>query len=185
MSVFTYAKPSLLPLRTAYNHHGNKKEKQNKTKRGTMLPKPTLCYLAVILATSPSSIFADILELRAELPECSLLCIAKGAEAFGCRTTDLDCQCTQLEAMSAEVAPCLVNEGRCELDELTDTVEIVGEMCLEHFRTSNLSTTSSSNPGHFTDGNDGSSHVNGSSAAAAMSSKLLAATLIAVAATLL
>lgn len=72
-----------------------------------------------LLGFLPALVAADIRELQAKLPTCSLACLAKGADTFNCELTDLYCQCTQLEAIKEVVAPCLVNEGGCELEEVT------------------------------------------------------------------
>lgn len=74
---------------------------------------------ATFLAVLPALVTADIRELQAELPTCSLGCLAEGAASFNCDITDLYCQCTQLEDIKKVVAPCLVNVGGCELEEIT------------------------------------------------------------------
>jgi hypothetical protein len=73
---------------------------------------------ATLLALLPGLVSADIRELQAKLPPCSLACLAEGAASFNCDITDLYCQCTQLEDIKKVVAPCLVNVGGCELDEI-------------------------------------------------------------------
>ena len=67
---------------------------------------------------------ADILELQKKLPACSIECIAEGALQFGCDITDLDCQCSQVQEINKEVAPCLVNKGGCSFAEITGSLPL-------------------------------------------------------------
>lgn len=121
----------------------------------------------LFLGALPALVAADILELQAKLPSCSLGCLAEGADTFNCNITDLYCQCTQLEDIKTVVAPCLVNVGGCELEEITGrfgesrsdalscfvfadltydatgTVEVVAQMCVEYFTVNNLTLPSS------------------------------------------
>lgn len=73
---------------------------------------------SLIAIMAPAAVLADILELQAQLPTCSLGCLSDGADKFGCVVTDLTCMCTKVEEMTKEVAPCLVNVGDCELEEI-------------------------------------------------------------------
>lgn len=73
--------------------------------------------LSILVAVATGA-FANLLELQAQLPECSLQCIAEGAAKFGCSITDISCQCSQLQAMTKEVAPCLAQEG-CDMEQIT------------------------------------------------------------------
>jgi hypothetical protein len=72
----------------------------------------------LILAVAPAAALANILQLQSQLPACSVQCLSEGADMFGCTVTDLTCMCSKVQDMTAEVAPCMVNVGDCELEEI-------------------------------------------------------------------
>ncbi|CAM1501011.1 Fc.00g101730.m01.CDS01 [Cosmosporella sp. VM-42] len=87
---------------------------------------------ALLLTTT----LASIADLQAQLPKCSLDCLAKGAAEHGCRAQDIACQCSKMEAMIKTVSPCLVKAG-CELQDITNTAKVVSQICEEETGTSN------------------------------------------------
>lgn len=77
--------------------------------------KTSALLLVVALRAVVASELTDVLS---QFPDCSLECIAAGAESFDCDLTDLDCQCGQMEGITAEVSPCMVEAG-CEFEDIT------------------------------------------------------------------
>jgi len=90
---------------------------------------PILVLTAAASATTTTDPKA-LQALREKLPECSLACIVNGVEKFGCAITDLECQCRNIEGLTAEVSPCLVSDG-CTFEEITDTSAAVAGACAD------------------------------------------------------
>lgn len=77
----------------------------------------TSALLLVALSTG-SVVASDLADVLAQFPDCSLECIAAGAEKFDCELTDLDCQCGKIEDITGEVSPCMVKAG-CGFEDIT------------------------------------------------------------------
>ncbi|KAG9249917.1 uncharacterized protein F5Z01DRAFT_434545 [Emericellopsis atlantica] len=86
--------------------------------------------IVVLAAAARATTTTDLKALQEKLPPCSLSCIVKGVEQFGCAITDLECQCRNIEALTAEVSPCLVSDG-CSFEEITDTAAAVAGICAD------------------------------------------------------
>jgi hypothetical protein len=109
----------------------------------------------LIVAMAPAAALANILQLQSQLPACSLQCLSEGADMFGCTVTDLTCMCSKVQDMTAEVAPCMVNVGDCELEEILQTTELVGQMCTEHYAQNNITLSDAdADPSRETDEDD-------------------------------
>ncbi|KAH7011499.1 hypothetical protein EDB80DRAFT_837410 [Ilyonectria destructans] len=83
--------------------------------------------LATAAATNATDL-AALAQFQASLPKCAVKCLAIGAKEHGCETTDVECQCSQLESIIKTTSPCLVKAG-CDLDEISDTANLVAKLC--------------------------------------------------------
>ncbi|KAL6857651.1 hypothetical protein ACO1O0_005092 [Amphichorda felina] len=106
-------------------------------RKTTVISLAALTHAVPAIATTSS----DILKLQAQLPECSVQCIAEVAAEFDCSVTDISCQCSQVEAITKEVAPCLVKKGKCSFEEITDTATAVADICAENAKSSKGNST--------------------------------------------
>ncbi|KAH8171374.1 CFEM domain-containing protein [Sarocladium implicatum] len=71
---------------------------------------------------------AKILKLQSELPKCSVQCIRDTVVKHGCAVVDLNCQCTNMQPIIQDVAPCFVKAG-CGLDDIANSAQTVFKIC--------------------------------------------------------
>ncbi|KAH7149244.1 hypothetical protein B0J13DRAFT_621130 [Dactylonectria estremocensis] len=94
----------------------------------------TSTFAAAATATTSTNAtatqLAALAQFQANLPECAGKCLAIGVKEQGCAATDVDCQCSNLEAIIKTTSPCLVKAG-CDLDEISDTATLVAQLCAE------------------------------------------------------
>ncbi|KAF7547289.1 hypothetical protein G7Z17_g7834 [Cylindrodendrum hubeiense] len=83
---------------------------------------------ALVATTAAATDLAALAQFQANLPKCAVKCLAAGVKEHGCESTDVDCQCTHLEAIIQTTSPCLVKAG-CDLDEISDTANLVATLC--------------------------------------------------------
>ncbi|KAK7431761.1 hypothetical protein QQZ08_001701 [Neonectria magnoliae] len=99
-----------------------------------------LCLRFIPLLLVVTTALADLAQFQANLPKCAVKCVAAGAKEHGCAVTDFDCQCSHLEAIIQTTSPCLVKAG-CELGDLSDTANLVADLCAEQISNITVSQT--------------------------------------------
>lgn len=83
--------------------------------------------LLVALSTGSCVVASDLADLISQFPECSLECIAAGAEMFDCEISDIECQCGKMEEITAEVSPCMVDAG-CGFEDITGGFSVLAKV---------------------------------------------------------
>lgn len=62
----------------------------------------------------------SLTELMDQLPKCSIECLTNALSEQGCSLTDVQCACSNVQAIVESASPCLIIAG-CALDELSST----------------------------------------------------------------
>lgn len=60
----------------------------------------------------------SLAELMDKLPKCSIECLTSALSEQGCSLTDVQCACSNVQAIVESASPCLIIAG-CDLDELS------------------------------------------------------------------
>jgi hypothetical protein len=64
----------------------------------------------------------------AELPSCSLQCLATAIPALGCQLTDFECSCKQADKLTPNVTPCVQTSCTDPADQ-AKTIEVLSTIC--------------------------------------------------------
>ncbi|UPL01016.1 hypothetical protein LCI18_011950 [Fusarium solani-melongenae] len=70
----------------------------------------------------------SLTELMDQLPKCSIECLTNALSEQGCSLTDVQCACSNVQAIVESASPCLIIAG-CALDELSKASTSVAEIC--------------------------------------------------------
>lgn len=64
----------------------------------------------------------------ADLPSCSLQCLATAIPALGCQLTDFACSCKQADKLTPNVTPCVQSSCTDPADQ-AKTIEVLSAIC--------------------------------------------------------
>lgn len=64
----------------------------------------------------------------ADLPSCSLQCLATAIPALGCQLTDFECSCKQADKLTPNVTPCVQSSCTDAADQVR-TIEVLSAIC--------------------------------------------------------
>ncbi|KAM5352640.1 hypothetical protein ACJ41O_005362 [Fusarium nematophilum] len=78
--------------------------------------------------TASSASSTNLPNLVSKVPECILGCLPKVGEEIGCKSTDLECLCSDIGALVAHVATCIPRH-ECDLDDASAGADLLRPVC--------------------------------------------------------
>ncbi|KAH8675064.1 hypothetical protein BGZ61DRAFT_591370 [Ilyonectria robusta] len=78
--------------------------------------------------TASSASSTDLPGLLSQVPNCILGCLPKVGEEIGCKSTDLECLCSDIGALVAHMATCVPGSG-CGIKDVSDGTDLLLPVC--------------------------------------------------------
>ncbi|KAH6990160.1 hypothetical protein EDB80DRAFT_882167 [Ilyonectria destructans] len=78
--------------------------------------------------TTSSASSTDLPSLLSQVPDCILGCLPDVGEEIGCKSTDLECLCSDIGALVAHMATC-VPGNKCGIKDVNDGIDLLRPVC--------------------------------------------------------
>ncbi|KAJ4396622.1 hypothetical protein N0V93_000843 [Gnomoniopsis smithogilvyi] len=118
-------------------------------------------FLGLVAAAS-----SDVTSLTSQLPSCSKTCLAEGASAANCDSTDYTCQCENQDTVTANSSACVSTS--CSVSDISTTQKVITEICDALSTNGTTSNSTASSTASSTSSSSSSSSTTGSSAGSHM-----------------